>query len=220
MPKSNIMPKSNMPSSNQDLSVRDRLLAVAAVHFAEHGLQGASQRAIQREVGVNPGAANYYFKTKEALYVSVIENALEPILAERLTHLETVPENTDFLERLRYLLRSYLGPMVREADTPAGHSYLRIVAAQFSHADIAKDAMELKVAAVRERYIELLSKMFPAASRNRLYEVLTICVSISATIPTQSRPEDLNKARIAAMVEDMTEISVLIFRRLCDPTHP
>tara|TARA_R110000787_G_scaffold282494_1_gene394386 strand:+ start:53 stop:385 length:333 start_codon:yes stop_codon:yes gene_type:complete len=110
--------------------------------------------------------------------------------------------------------------MVREADTQAGHGYLRIVGAQFSHADIALDAMEKTVAEVRELYVDLLSKMFPAASRNRIYEVLRICVSLSATIPAQYKPENLNKAKIAAMVEDMTEISVLIFQRLCDPAHP
>lgn len=217
MPKSNIQPTDE---DYTDTSVRSRLLAVAAVHFAEHGLHGASQRAIQREVGVNPGAANYYFKTKEAMYVSVIESSLEPILAERMALLENIPDSDDFPQRLRYLLRSYLGPMVREADTRTGHSYLRIVAAQFSHADIAKDAMEANVAAVREHYVELLSKMFPAASRNRIYEVLSICVSISATIPIQSQPETLTKAKIGAMVEDMVEISVLIFQRLCDPAHP
>lgn len=218
------MPRSNAQNTDSEdtnpPSVRERLLAVAAVHFAEHGLQGASQRAIQREVGVNPGAANYYFRSKEALYISVIENALQPILKERLSHLKTLPDNEDFLSRLRYLLRSYLGPMVREADTQAGHGYLRIVGAQFSHADIALETMDKTVADVRELYVDLLGKMFPAASRNRIYEVLRICVSLSATIPAQYKPESLNKAKIAAMVEDMTEISVLIFQRLCDPAHP
>jgi AcrR family transcriptional regulator len=50
---------------------RTRLIEVAARHFAEHGIQGASQRAIQREVGVNPATAHYYFGSKEALYRAV-----------------------------------------------------------------------------------------------------------------------------------------------------
>lgn len=204
----------------EQLSVRERLLAVAAVHFAEHGLHGASQRAIQREVGVNPGAANYYFKSKEALYLSVIESALQPILDERKSNLQTLPAQADFVERLRYLLKSYLGPMVRRSGTRAGHSYLRIVGQQFSHADIALEAMERNVAEVRELYVDLLSKMFPEASRNRIYEVLRICVSLAIALPTQYNPDVLSDAKIAAMIGDVSELAVMAFQRLCDPSHP
>ena len=201
-------------------SVRDKLIAVAAFHFAEHGLLGASQRAIQREVGVNPGAAHYYFGSKEALYLAVIDDFLQRSQAERLANLQALPAEGSFAERLRYLLRSYLAPLLSDADTKRGHSYLRIVVAQLAHADIGMEAMEAQLQELREQYVEQLSRMFPAVPRNRIEEVLRACVSIAAAMPIQLKPEALNKQKIDAMIEDVTEIAAMVFERLCDPHHP
>src|SRR3546814_3944705 len=85
-------------------SVRDKLIAVAAFHFAEHGLLGASQRAIQREVGVNPGAAHYYFGSKEALYLAVIDDFLQRSQAERLANLQARSE--EHTSELQSLMRT------------------------------------------------------------------------------------------------------------------
>lgn len=196
--------------------VRDRLIDVASVHFAEHGLQGASQRAIQREVGVNPGAANYHFGSKEALYLAVIEDALGRIQASRTELLDDVEIGTDRSAAVRRLLNAYLAPMLREARTRRGHSYLRILVAQLSHADIARAAMEEQVQEVRERYIDHFSRLFPAVSRNRLYEILRVCLSVAAIVPIQFRQEQLSERKIETMIGDVTEITAVIFERMCD----
>src|SRR5687768_16326478 len=71
------------PPEPPRLDTRRRLVEVAARHFAGLGFEGVSQRAIQREVGVNPATAHYYFGSKEALYRAVLERYLGEIQAQR-----------------------------------------------------------------------------------------------------------------------------------------
>lgn len=196
---------------------RDRLIEVAATHFAEHGLQGASQRAIQREVGVNPGAANYYFGSKEALYQAVIEDALQRIQTKRQAGLEMVAPHDPTEHRLRQLLRGYLAPHIQEAGTERGYSYVRILAAlHLTVPDSAAELIETYVHPVREKYVDELSKIFPSASRNRIYEVLRLAVGLMAMSPVRSGTRVLSDKKIRSMIEDVVEIGALSFESLCD----
>lgn len=200
-------------------SVRERLITVAAQHFANCGLQGASQRAIQREVGVNPGAANYYFGTKEALFLAVIEDSLDRMLQARKENLALIEPGLSPPQRLRCLLRAYLGPMLIKANTKRGHSYLRILVARLALADVTVDRIDELVKETRELYAEQLSRLFPAVSRLRIYEIFRMCVSITATMPIQTNPDELSDNKISAMIDDATEITALLFERFCDPSH-
>lgn len=54
-------------------SARERLLAAATRVFSRLGFETATTRAIADEAGVNLASIPYYFGTKEALYLAVIE---------------------------------------------------------------------------------------------------------------------------------------------------
>jgi AcrR family transcriptional regulator len=56
---------------NTKPGTRERLLDVAERVFAEQGFAGASVRAITDGAGANLGAVNYYFQSKENLYLEV-----------------------------------------------------------------------------------------------------------------------------------------------------
>ena len=114
---------------------RERVLKVAARHFAEHSFSGTSLRAIQREVKVNPATVHYYFGSKEALYQAVIGEFLDRIQAERLARLQQVPANLSGRERLEHARRveteAREGRKVRihlraPAGYPAGLAELRV----------------------------------------------------------------------------------------------
>jgi AcrR family transcriptional regulator len=67
---------------------RIRIVEVALRIFGEQGYEGASTRQIAQEAGVNPPALQYYFESKEGLYLACIEHiravfskALEPAYA-------------------------------------------------------------------------------------------------------------------------------------------
>jgi AcrR family transcriptional regulator len=52
---------------------KDHILDVAERVFAEHGFDGASTRLISGEAGVNMAMLNYYFGSKEGLFLAVFE---------------------------------------------------------------------------------------------------------------------------------------------------
>ena len=55
---------------------KDHILDVAEKIFSEHGFDGASTRFISGEANVNMAMLNYYFGSKEGLFLSVIERKI------------------------------------------------------------------------------------------------------------------------------------------------
>ena len=62
-------------SRGQPEESRAAILKAAANEFSEHGIAGARTDAIARAAGVNKALLYYYFKDKETLYGSVLDNA-------------------------------------------------------------------------------------------------------------------------------------------------
>jgi TetR/AcrR family transcriptional regulator len=56
---------------------RKKILDVAEGQFAAKGYTGAHLQSIAKEVGVQKTALYYYFSSKEALYVAILERILE-----------------------------------------------------------------------------------------------------------------------------------------------
>src|SRR5919109_988333 len=67
---------------------REAILDAARGHFAAHGFEGATLRAIAREAGVDPALVSYYFGSKSGLFVESLRlpvnpaHAIEAVLAE------------------------------------------------------------------------------------------------------------------------------------------
>lgn len=197
--------------------VRRQLLETAARHFADFGVQGASQRAIQREVGVNISTANYYFGTKEALYRAVVEESLSRMQAYRRAGLEKANEISSPKARLQALLTCYFGAYLNEATSAAGYNYARIVASlHFVVPDTAAEVIESLVTPVRELYVDALARLFPTASRNRIYEVLRLMVGLMATAPIRLGRVHISKETANRLTEDIVAISMSAFEKLCN----
>jgi AcrR family transcriptional regulator len=195
---------------------RMRLIEAAARHFADHGLRGASQRAIQREVGVNPASAHYYFGSKDALYKAVIETFLEQIQAERVTGLEAIPEGLAPRERLYQLLYAYLGPHLRLSATKHGYNYARILArVQYEGHHAGTALFEEAVAKVRILYIDELAKVFPRASRTSLQYGLTMAVAMMAMASIQGEGQEVQRS--PKLTEQMARYAAAGFESLCGP---
>ncbi len=56
---------------------KEQILRAARVLFAERGFRDTTVREIAKRAGVNGAAINYYYDSKEALYVAVFEEAYE-----------------------------------------------------------------------------------------------------------------------------------------------
>jgi AcrR family transcriptional regulator len=60
---------------------RDALLAAASAEFAAHGFRGASMNRIIEQSGLSKGSTYYYFDGKEDLFFTVLEGAMDKVLA-------------------------------------------------------------------------------------------------------------------------------------------
>jgi TetR/AcrR family transcriptional regulator len=61
-------------------TTRDRILALARETFYQKGFAGARMQEIADAVGINKAMLHYYFKTKDHLFATVFEQALEVFL--------------------------------------------------------------------------------------------------------------------------------------------
>lgn len=71
-------------------ATRTLILDTAERLFGEKGVDGTSVRDITREAGVNLGAINYHFGSKDSLIVEVFMRRLEPLNRERLRRLDAL----------------------------------------------------------------------------------------------------------------------------------
>jgi AcrR family transcriptional regulator len=119
---------------------RERILDVAERAFAEHGYAGTSVHDIARLAGFATGLLNYYFGSKEKLFVEVFMRRGVPIRAERLQRLEQLRREHSGPIGIEKLVRAYLTPLLK---IPRGagvrrflqiHSRVHMEPAKFTYA--------------------------------------------------------------------------------------
>ncbi|PJJ84091.1 TetR/AcrR family transcriptional regulator [Mucilaginibacter auburnensis] len=69
----------------EKIDKKDHILDVAERVFAEKGFDGASTRLISGEAGVNMAMLNYYFGSKEGLFLAIIER--------KISHFQNILQN-------------------------------------------------------------------------------------------------------------------------------
>ena len=62
--------------------IDQRIITAARARFLHDGVDGASLRSIAQDAGTNVGMIYYYFPTKDALFLAVIEQGYGRILAD------------------------------------------------------------------------------------------------------------------------------------------
>lgn len=113
---------------------RTVILDTAERLFGESGVEGTSVRDIIRAAGVNLGAINYYFGTKEALAVAVFMRRLEPLNGKRLRRLDEVEQRAaGNPPELEELLAAFFEPVLEEIDSGelSMNSFLRLISRCF-----------------------------------------------------------------------------------------
>lgn len=100
---------------------RERILDVAEVLFAEHGIPGTSLRAITRFAGTNLASVHYHFGSKEALLDAVIERRAEPLNAVRLAALERAEDEAGET-CVESLLSAFFMPFVSQLEEMVSRS--------------------------------------------------------------------------------------------------
>jgi AcrR family transcriptional regulator len=100
-------------------ATRDRVLEVAERLFAQRGLDAVSIRDITGAAGVNLGAINYHFGTKEKLIAAVFSRRMGPLTDERLHALEAAERAAgDEPPELEAVLEAMFRPAVEQTMDP------------------------------------------------------------------------------------------------------
>lgn len=97
----------NADNSKAPKTVQMRLLDTAESLFAEKGFDGTSIRELAAAADCNVASVNYYFTSKENLYIEVWRRQLNKMVETRLISIEKVMVDSDDKPNVEDLLRSF-----------------------------------------------------------------------------------------------------------------
>lgn len=119
-----------IPRSEPD--TKEAIFAAAERLFAEHGVQGASLRAITGEAGVNLAAVNYHFGSKEGLVEALLARRLEPLSERRFQLLDQALGSSPEPVEVADIVRAFVAPALEMAQNePGGHAFARFILSAF-----------------------------------------------------------------------------------------
>jgi AcrR family transcriptional regulator len=112
-------------------NTKSRILDAAERLLAERGFAACSLRAVTAEAGVNLGAVNYHFRSKDALIQAVFRRRLEPLNRERLALLDACEAKAlGKALPLTSLLHAFLDPLLDRGHDGSG--FIRLVGRMYS----------------------------------------------------------------------------------------
>lgn len=107
----------------EGVSVKERIILVGEMLFAEHGLSGASMREIATKAGQrNHYAAQYHFGSREGLVRAIFDYRMQQMEPARRQMLERA-EADGLLKDARTLLDIIMLPQLDLGDAEGKHSY-------------------------------------------------------------------------------------------------
>ncbi len=118
-------------NSKSGLTKREHIMDVAESLFARSGVDGVSVREITDEADVRLASVNYYFQTKENLYMEVLARRAIIVVIERRARLEKIDfaklNNTEAITEITKAIIEPLMERVMSGDT-GWQAYLGVIA--------------------------------------------------------------------------------------------
>jgi TetR/AcrR family transcriptional regulator len=90
----------------KNLSTEKKILLAAKKVFHKKGFDGARMQEIADEAGINKSLLHYYFRSKDNLFNSVFQEALQEIFSRLFT---IAGEEAPLEEKIRLIFRNYIG---------------------------------------------------------------------------------------------------------------
>ena len=154
-------------------STQEIILDTAERLFAENGVAATSIRDITGAAGVNLGAINYHFRTKQDLVAAVFRRRLEPVTQRQLALLEDVVRKAgDKPLRLEALIEAMIRPSVERsfASGKRNTAFMRLVGRFFGEADPEVERqIRAQVEKVWIRFASLVSCALPGLEVEALF---------------------------------------------------
>lgn len=176
-----------------DHDTKTRILEAAGPIFAEKGFDGATAREICDAAGVNIAAVNYYFGSKEQLYVEAVKHAIPAIGTDFMQTAGSTDAPAE--ERLAGFIRTLVAHMVGEPQ-PAWKSKL-IMREMLEQSTGCREYFLEHVRNNLNALLSILDELLPAATpRHRRYQtafsIIAQCVHyrgafqlIQAVVPAE-----------------------------------
>ncbi len=196
-------------------SVQDRLIAAADELFCRRGFNETSVRDIAAAAGCNVASVNYYFGSKDNLYLQVWRRRLELMRDNRIASIEKVMAAPDRPE-LEDLLRSYAVSFIEPLIEGGEHCrFINLMAREMIDPHLPKDMyLSEMVAPVLDAFRQALLGICPWLNQQSVPMVVfsivgqllmhTVCVK--EMFEGSSHPE-LSRIDLNAIVDHVVEFS-------------
>lgn len=201
-----------------DLETKEKIMEAARVLFADHGYEGTSVREIAKAAEVNVASVNYYFSSKENLFLEILRAGYVECAQEMRTLLE---KNKGDLEETMVEIFRYF---VENSHDLRSHFKL-MMSAQHSH-HLTTEGTEDRMYGPPGGMViaESLKKKAPSASDQDIHWALktlfshvthlslihSCCMKTNQDIPYSSQ-EDLEKS--------VRRVTRIVIAELKEPKH-
>ena len=163
------------PAVNPDpqAATRDVIMDAAEGLFSQHGIEGTSVRDITKAAGVNLGAINYHFGTKERLAIEVFARRLEPVNRERIARLDALEAAAGRRKvKLEQIIDALIRPAVeaKEDGAPGCDDFMRLISRCFQEPNPElKRFVEQQFAEVARRFDAAILQAVPGLPPGELF---------------------------------------------------
>lgn len=156
--------------SQRGTLARDAILQAAERIFAEEGIN-ASLRKVMSEAGVNVGAINYHFGTREDLLREMLERRVSILVGERLTLLAEAESRNDPAD-LRDIVVALLTPTFRPDrwSDEGWRNYFKVQAHLRSQPSQKNYPISANLFAKQHQlFVEAIGRALPGLGKTELY---------------------------------------------------
>ena len=184
-------------TTQQMSGTRERLLRSGARLFAEQGFHAVSVRSIVAEAGVNLGAINYHFGSKQQLFEDVFAAGASRIVGMRLKLLDHCRAGKGRPPLLEQVLTAYLAPGLTYGDNRSEIAEFQRIRARIvtEDSDLARRLLRRHFGTATERFLAMFEKALPNVPRPLLlwrYQTLiaTVVYAGSSWGTVHSAPDE------------------------------
>lgn len=211
--------------SQRGQMAREAILQAAERIFAEEGIY-ASLRKVMAEAGVNVGAINYHFGTREDLLRAMLERRVSIIVGERLTLLAEA-EALNNPADLRDIVVALLTPTFRPDrwNDEGWRNYFKVQAHLRSQPSQKNYAISANLFAKQHQlFVEAIGRALPSLGKTELYwRYYCLMSAMNQSVTNPYRIRELSGGRCdpsdsAAMLRAM--VPALVGMLSAPPTMP
>ncbi len=177
------------PAQSRSAETVAVIVEAAARVLELRGLDGFNTNAVAERAGVSIGSLYQYFRNKDALLASLIEQQAEPFI--RI--LETIPRDVPFQTALLQLIEASAHQQLQR---PELSRLLDFIERQATFEDLAKRTIDR----VQRVLIELLKRKDAPPVDNRLEAALEVLSLIRALTDAAGERGEKNHARLASRI--------------------